>query len=175
MNEITQVFPKYLQDDVLSLLSKTNLKGIWENTETLSIIIQNENIHIPYRVYFDEPNENNLTIDESLLLNCLLTRHHNGFVRQKALERIILSDDLLVVPFVVQLLGEYVVEILEIIEKNLREKLVGSTALFILENEDYFKLTRCRVISYWNCYYRSKFPLPYDYVGFKILKRLEKK
>jgi hypothetical protein len=154
---------------------KKNLKGILENTNTISIIIQNETIHIPYRVYFDEPDKNNLTTNESLLLNCLLTRHHDGFVRQKALERIISIDNLLVVPFVVQLLGEYVVEILEIIEKNLCEKLVENTALFILENEDYFKLTRCRVISYWDCYYRSKFPLLKCYVGFKILKKLESK
>ncbi len=54
------------------------------------------------------------------LVDCLLTRHHNGYDRQSHLERIINSPNIWIPPFVVQLVGEYVIEILQIIDNNLR-------------------------------------------------------
>jgi len=107
-----------------------------------------------------------LTLQEQLLA-CLLTRHHDGLIREKHLTRIIAVNATWVPPFVVQLLGEYVIEIIRIIENNLGvldKSLYGG---FLRLNPDFWALTRSRVVSYWDCYYRSH--RKETYPGFRVL------
>jgi len=59
-----------------------------------------------------------------------------------------------VVPFVVQLLGEYVAEIAEVIEAHLGGLSRHLYAEFFRENPSFVALTQTRAMSYWNCYYR---------------------
>ena len=44
---------------------------------------------------------------------------------------------------------------------------------FIGENEKFFNRTKNQMISYWNCYYRSRFPNKESYIGFNIFNNLE--
>jgi hypothetical protein len=48
----------------------------------------------------------------ALVVRCIYTRHHDGFVRRRHLERLLEAEVEWTGPFVFQLLGEYVVEIL---------------------------------------------------------------
>lgn len=42
---------------------------------------------------------------------------------------------------------------------------------FVRANPDFIRLTRARVISYWNCYFRH---IPrQDYVGLRLMDRIE--
>ena len=74
--------------------------------------------------------------------------------------------------------GEYVVEIVADIVQGLPELAVpgtGSAARygrFLVENEEFLDLTRQRVASYWNCYYRSHYFIRADYPGFRLLSSL---
>lgn len=83
------------------------------------VSLDKEVLRIPYRFYFNEPNpekEKLLTDLQRTILNCIYLRHPNGFTRQRRLERLVDNVEYFVVPFVFQLLGEYVIEILLIPE-----------------------------------------------------------
>ena len=167
--EIVTSFPRFLENDVASLLKKTSLETDTHISQTFRVIVKDERLKIPYRIYFNQPDGENLNKREALTLNCLFTRHHNGFVRQSNLNRILLPDEYRITPFILQLSGEYVIEILQTIEQRLSEKLLDNILQFSAENPGFFETTKSRIISYWNCYYRFRFPNKKDYVGFKIL------
>lgn len=76
--------------------------------------------------------------------------------------------------FIFQLLGEYVAEILKIIEPHLNENNQNKWSNFILENCQYFQTTQSRIVSYWNEYYRSSYPDFKNYIGHQILTKFKK-
>jgi hypothetical protein len=81
-----------------------------------------------------------LTKIQKQLLHCLLSRHNDGHVRQEHLERIVALNQEWVPPFVVQLLGEYVVEIVQTIEGNLGNLDKRVYADFLRENPKFLAL-----------------------------------
>ncbi len=90
----------------------------------MNLIFKNETLRIPYRLYFDEPNpelENTLTDKQKDILNCIYLRHHNGYLREKRLNLLSNKSEKWTVPFIMQLLGEYVYELLPIIDKKVNE------------------------------------------------------
>ncbi|MFP6818633.1 MAG: hypothetical protein VCA15_05095, partial [Acinetobacter sp.] len=98
----------------------------------------------------------------------------NGFVRQRALERLLKTDlTSFMIPFIFQLLGEYVQEILEAIEPILDANNQGLFAAFMLQNPKYDQTTQSRIVSYWNEYYRIKYLNFNDFIGYKILNKLK--
>lgn len=109
------------------------------------------------------------------LVDCLLTRHHDGFVRQKHLERIIRSQNVWIPPFVLRLLGEYVIEIFEVIDRNLGNLNLSPYEQFLKANPEFMALTEQRVISYWNAGYgfpgsgKRAFTRG-DYIGFRLIR-----
>lgn len=170
---LQKAFPDSLKNDVKSVLSSVNLNNEIENYQTFSVNLRCENLQIPRRIYFGKPTEILLNSTKSLILNCLFTRHEDGFLREKCLKKIIKSDEYWIAPFVFQLLGEYVVQILNVVEENLSPSLIKNLSNFVAENPEFYNLTKSRVISYWNVYYRNTFPKIEDYVGYKILSKIE--
>lgn len=80
-----------------------------------------ESVTIPSRIYHDEPNADvvrSLSGIQQVILRCRYSRHCDGSVRRRHLEQIVRLDEAWVVPFVVQLAGEYVVETLEAIHRG---------------------------------------------------------
>lgn len=67
-------------------------------------------------------------------------------------------------PFVVALLGEYIVEIVDSVRTGLAELDTPGTwqwrqyGRFAADNPGFMSLTRERAVSYWNCYYRWRYP-----------------
>ena len=102
------------------------------------------------------------------MVDCLLTRHSSGFVRQRHLDRIVGLSHAWIPPFVVQLTGEYVIEILNVIHQNLEVLDRAVYKEFLCNNESFLDLTGQRIASYWDCYYRNE--RRKEYVGFKILE-----
>lgn len=72
----------------------------------------------------------------------------------------------------IQLLGEYVPEIINDIDGTPCVRQAGSYELFIAENPQFHTLTRHRAISYWNAYFRSAYPRICDYPGYSLLTSL---
>ena len=143
------------------------------------VTVDNEQIKIPYRLYFNEPSndkEKSLTDLQQTILNCIYLRHHNGFIRQRRLEKLIDKTEYFVVPFVFQLLGEYVLEILVVLDRHINKQTIDDYIKFIEENKKYCQQTESRMISYWNEYYRRpKFINLNDYIGKQIVDRLKKR
>jgi hypothetical protein len=76
-----------------------------------------------------------------------------------------------IVPFVIQLLGEYVVEIGESILKRLDELQAEPYLRFAAANESFMRLTRDHIVSYWARYNRAKYRLP-AYPPVRVLMEL---
>ena len=70
----------------------------------------------------------------------------------------------------IQLAGEYVIEILRLIEEALPDIELSIYERFLRANPVFLTLTEQRIISYWDCYYRSV--RQEEYPGFRILKFL---
>jgi hypothetical protein len=141
------------------------------------VSLGNEILRIPYRLYFNEPSldkEKLLTDLQKTILNCIYLRHHNGFIRQRRLEKLTDKTDYFVVPFVFQLLGEYVMEILEVLNRHVNTETIDNYIKFINGNKKYWQQTESRMISYWNEYYRPNFPKLKDYIGKQLVDRLKK-
>jgi len=147
------------------------------HSSTITVQLNGKLLTIPYRLYFDEPNkekEDKLTEKQKVILNCIYLRHHNGFLRQERLERLADSKEYWVIPFTFQLLGEYVFEILEVLEKHINERNIENYIRYKLENPRYFQQTESRMISYWNEYYRRPlFPKLKDYIGKKLIDKIK--
>ena len=183
-------FPTELKSDVESVirilpLEKNDVKlcdgqvnkveNLIHSTE-LRIKVNGEQLIIPCRLYFDEPDidsENNLTERQKVILNCIYLRHHNGYLRERRLKKLIDKNEKWTIPFTIQLLGEYVFEILEVLNIQINDKTIGNYQSFIEDNPKYWQQTESRMISYWNEYYRRKFPKLKEYLGTAIVKRIK--
>lgn len=109
------------------------------------------------------------------------SRHHDGYVRERCIRQVLKVNEKFVLPFIIQLLGEYVIEIIECIY-NERESIdKSSLTRFIKENPVHFHRIHQRVYSYWDCFYRAACPkyrrnikpagcTVFDYPGIKLLK-----
>ena len=189
---LIKAFPKELHSDlkiVLKIIPFGNNKvklcdGTVHQVDNLihdnelNLRLGNKTLKIPYRVYFDEPNpelEKNLTDKQKDILNCIYLRHHNGYLREKRLNLLSNNSGKWTIPFVIQLIGEYVYELLPIIDKKINENTLDFYAKFREENPKYYQQTESRMISYWNEYYRHKFPKLKEYLGFRIIERIKKR
>lgn len=75
-----------------------------------------------------------------------------------------------VAPFVFALIGEYVLQIIELIEHAAKEPAQRERlASFARGAPAFCALTSRRVVSYWDCYYRRQFPRFAEYPPFRLL------
>jgi hypothetical protein len=135
-----------------------------------------EQLVIPQRVYYPTALLDTLAgrpQQQQALIGCIFTRHCDGYVRERALRSVIGTEYPWVAPFVVQLAGEYVVEILEVIVANLDQLPRGAYAAFLAANPAFYATTKRRIVSYWDCYYRWKTPRFKEYAGAKIIAHLD--
>lgn len=146
---------------------------------SFSAVVSGHHVEIAYRIYSSVPDvgaRSKLTTRQLRILECMLTRHHDGFVRQDAVLRAISSDEPWVAPFVVYLIGEYVVEIVASIASKLTasDPRLGMYRDFARENKDLVVLVRERAMSYWDCYYRAVWGSFDDYPARSMLDRLDR-
>jgi hypothetical protein len=138
------------------------------------VLLDGEALHIPSRVYFAEPRAEGiegLSGPARTVMECLYTRHHDGHVREKYLRAVISSSLPWVPPFVIQFLGEYVIEILWVIRRNLEYLSAEPYRRFVEENPAFIELTKQRVASYWGFYFRRC--QPREHVAYQILEVLD--
>jgi len=172
-------FPKELNKDlqeVLKILPKETYNnvsiGVSENVIEYSS--NNGIIKIPYRIYFmktDIAKINDLTDIQKVILYCIYTRSCDGYIREKYLNELLIIDfDYWVIPFIVKLCDEYVIEILEVIYDKLKDRNNNDIKSFCLENKSIINKSYSRMISYWNEFYRNKEHDFHKYVGRKLFR-----
>ena len=147
--KLIRAFPKALLDDVLVISKYLESKKIKiHESSQCEVLIHHEHIVVPSRIYITQLQcieFHNFSLTQRQILWCILTRHHNGFVRQRALERLIKTDlTSFMIPFIFQLLGEYVQEILEAIEPILDANNQELFAAFMLQNPKYDQIC-CKI------------------------------
>lgn len=167
-SDLVKAFPESVREDAVLLTSALPKPRL--TADTFSVFVGNELLQIPSRVYHEVGRIDSalLTGVQSELLDCLLTRHHDGHVREAHLRKILGRKHEWIPPFVVQLVGEYVIEILSAIRDGLHELDHDLYRAFLISNPAFFKLTKQRVASYRNCYYPCV--RVGDYVGFEIVR-----
>ena len=137
--------------------------------------LDGEPLHIPYRHYLPEPGHAaiaTLSPTQRVALACIYTRHYNGYVREAALRTIVRATDDWTPPFIVQLVGEYVIEIVEIILANVERLDTPAFRRFVVQNPTFLAKTRRRAISYWSCYHRRTSATKEGYAGIRVLDAL---
>ncbi|MFF3518733.1 hypothetical protein [Streptomyces sp. NPDC002573] len=177
---LTMAFPAELAGDAEAVVSVMPVSRLLP-AAPFSVVVEGQQVLLPGRLYNDEPPPDavaSLSSRQRQLLHCLYSRHCDGVVRQRHLEKVVGSTDPWVVPFVVQLVGEYVLEILIVICDELRDLAAPGTCghlaygQFIVDNPAYFARTQRRVVSYWSCYYRGTYASFRGYPGRTLLDLL---
>lgn len=177
---LASAFPRELAGDLQAVLAVVPVHRLLP-AASFSVVVQGQQVTIPGRIYNDEPSADTvatLSTRQRQLLHCLYSRHCDGRVRQRHLEKVISSTEPWVVPFVLQSVGEYVLEILVIIREGLRDLATPGThgqlayGRFILDNPAFFDRSQRRVVSYWNCYYRAAYTDFRSYPGCTLLDLL---
>jgi hypothetical protein len=194
-------FPRFLRSDVRAAVAVLPGRGVNLDGSTFTVgtidshrhpgglVIGGENLEVPYRFYGEalrpadvEPYLSSpyLTPRQRTVPGCMFTRHHNGYVRQRWIREVVSVAEPWVVPFVVALLGEYLVEILVDLHRGLHaldhpESATAEVYRAVLtENPAFLELTRQRVESYWHCYYEGMYLKPADYPGHQVLTRFQR-
>jgi hypothetical protein len=178
---LAQAFPGYLAVDAAAAVRVVPHARHAGARQVGPVLVGDVELSIPYRIYNDEPADEflaELTATQRLVVHVFYSRHHDGRVRERHLDQVIGSSEPWIVPYVVQLLGEYVLEIVESVARGLRELSVPGSkqraayGLFAAQNRPFIDLTAARVASYWNAYYRSRYAKLGDYPGQAVLDEI---
>ncbi|ALX04411.1 hypothetical protein AERYTH_06760 [Aeromicrobium erythreum] len=182
-----RAFPARLADDVAVVVAALSAASHGTSAHTIDsprrprgIVVDGEVVEIPARQYhggMDAPDRARLTSTQLGVAACIHSRHHDGRERQAWLPSLLTFDEPCASPFIVQLLGEYVVEIVTEIESTLRS---GSTAAstierlvaFMEENAPFVARTRDRARSYWWKYHTYAYATFADYPAARALDLL---
>jgi hypothetical protein len=127
-----------------------------QRTERFLLQVEAQRVLIPARLHFMSDRLPLTESDEAWpFARALQTRSNDGFERQRAAADLLADLRPWGAPFIVALIGEYVVEILDDIAAALTPELARTLGTFIVCNEAYWNTTKHRVASYWNVYYRA--------------------
>lgn len=174
-SKLKNAFPNEYSEEVGFILNKLPLKVFKTQISNGFLVSINHNeIYIPERIYFREISEelyDEFTPVQKTIIDCIYTRHENGFIREKYLYNLLKRGHYYywITPFIVKLSGEYVIEILNLLKKYTAQLNDTFIKMFIEENNGFYNLIEQRIISYWNCYYREEFSAREKYVGFQLL------
>jgi len=163
-------FPASVREEIKAIEGSIDLSAKYQSYQPFEISVEMNALVIPMRIYTNESQLDELrglSEIQKEIIYCYFSRHCDGFVRARCLKGIIQSNNLFVIPYIVQLLGEYVIEIIEFIYEN-REQINSSNLIaYINENPRHYEVTRQRVYSYWDCFYRGEYPKYKPRVKFK--------
>lgn len=137
-----------------------------------------ETLAIPQRLYF-EPSllwtADRRDARQCAIAWCLGTRHHDGRLREECVRRLLAAPQVWMVPFIVHLVGEYVHEIIELIDAELAApdpRLRAAFAGFVRDNPRYIDTIEQRTISYRPAGYDKQSGKIADYPGARAVARL---
>lgn len=150
-------------------------------TEWFTVEVEGETVSIPARLHFASDRPLLTETDGAWqYVRALQTRSNDGFQRQAAARDLLSGLKPWAAPFVVALIGEYIVEILDDIYAEMTPHVEKTLGTFLIRNEEYWATIKRRVTSYWNAYYRSDWGNDCrrayrreEYVGFAVTERLD--
>jgi hypothetical protein len=177
LSKLKRAFPKEYTADVetvcnaLTVISKAYGGVLYSDETTVWRLPSGEKIEIPYRIYVSDELHfpSKLTKRQQFIYHCIFSRSYDGYVRQRHTEALLDSDTpKWAMPYIIKICDEYVCEILEVVYQKLKKRNSEPYKELCRLNFEYFKLGHCRMISYWNEYYRWDCYRYSDYVGKKL-------
>ena len=171
----SSAFPSDLLPEVKLVVAQLSAGQLHPASDPFVAYINGEKISIPRRVYYQETlllRYAALPGRPGLIASCLGTRHYNGFLREKCLAQLLLANEPWVAPYVVQLIGEYVLPIVESIERSIPQLSAQTYCAYIAENRLHYKVTQSRAASYWDAYHRATYPRWKNYPGYRAFVAL---
>ncbi len=179
---LAEAFPvEYKSEAMLAGNAAARLLAPRQWTERFPVQVEAQCVLIPARLHFMFDRLPLTENDEAWpFARALQTRSNDGFERQRAAADLLTDLRPWGAPFIVALIGEYVVEILDDVAAALTPELARTLGAFIVCNEPYWNTTKQRVASYWNVYYRARWLSDYgraerrdEFVGFRLIRQLE--
>lgn len=146
------------------------------------VTLNGETVWIPSRIYNPEPADlvlEGLTPQRRLFVHCVLSRHSDGFVRQRHASAVVRSGVPFTIPFVAELAADYVVQVLDAVRTGMPD--IGtypspqflSYGRFFYENPALLELVRQRTNSFWNEHHRRALARE-KYPGFALLDAFDR-
>ena len=169
-------FPSNLIEDlhiVLKCLPNETFNHVVITTsdDFISYILNDNIVEIPYRMYLIDITDAEyckLNQLQKQILCCIYTRSCDGHIREKYLRKLLdIPFEQWVIPFIVKLCDEYV---LEIIYCKLKERDDTDIQSFCWRNKSLINKSYSRMISYWNEYYRVHYSDFRKYVGKNLFR-----
>ncbi|APH71012.1 hypothetical protein [Aquibium oceanicum] len=141
-------------------------------TTSQEFVVDGSRVHVPYRLHFTDGVATRIDY-VGPVAHCLLTRSTDGYLRQRANRAILALNDPWAIPFVVMLLGEYVLEIADDIHSEVTRLDRSAYSKFVLQNREAMRILKARATSYWNCYHRWSYPDRRTYPALAALTNFE--
>lgn len=139
--------------------------------------VQGEVFQFPYRTYYAPD-----TL-QSVVGSCagtartfalgMCTRHWEGRIREWAVKEMDPTSQAWAPAFAIQLLGEYVLEIAQVVEAKISSAGTGLYLSFAAQNLAFLEVTERRAVSYWNCYYRPMFKEISEFPNYRAVIALK--
>lgn len=170
-------FPLYLKETVQKLTEELPFKTYnnishYQTEERITYSLNGQSISFPYRIYIHEMEYevfSKMSDKEKMIISCIYSRSHNGFIREKHIRNLLSMDyPEWVIPYIFKVCDEYVVEILEVVYESLKDRNTESIKEFCTNNQIAFCKSYNRIISYWNEFYRCDCYLYKNYIGRKL-------
>lgn len=168
-------FPSTHRTQVANLILTSSVRPLHSAQVGYKVYVDHKKILIPKRIYWDmktySPPSDLNEVDRTIL-NCLLSRHHSGFIREKAVIHLLRSTHYWAAPYLISAVADYVLEILEVILAQFDTINHQHLIQCLTENPVYWKKTCDRIQSYWDCYYRDEFIHLETYPGHLIMDKI---
>ena len=165
---------------VLSVISKKTVNNVscgisdgYNSDNEVYYLSDGSMVRFPYRIYFEDDEYAYSILDdiEKAIYDCIYTRHCDGHIREKHLERLLsIKMQEWFMPYLLRLSSEYVVEIVELIYKEIKGRDNQRIQIFCHNNPLLLKRAYTRMTSYWECYYKNQYPEFKSYVGRKLFR-----
>ena len=176
-------FPKELNPAYLHAVSAISTRTVnnvpcgvldeYKSDQEIYYLTDGIKIRFPYRICFvdDDSAYHDLCDLEKRIYDCIFTRHCDGRIREKHLKRLLSAGiHEWLMPYILRLSSEYVVEIIEIIYEAIKGSENRMVQDFCCSNPVLLKRAYTRMKSYWECYYKYQYPMFEDYVGEKLFE-----
>ena len=155
VDRVVAAYPPELGEDVRQALRVVPVGRLDLHVDSLRVRVSDDlAIEMPSRVYFEVPGHGplaSLPDTQRAILYALFTRHHDGYVRERFLREILGRGERWLVPFLVDRLGEYVVEITMLLQRYANHLDQEAVRAFLTLNPKYRNALCQRVFSYWQC------------------------
>lgn len=174
----SNAFPSALRAAVRQLVDAVAQGELHPPRHMFTVNVHGEALRIPVRIYYDSDRlraslRTAQGIDQRILA-CLGTRHHDGFLRQECLRYLLAAEEDWVLPYILQLAGEYVIQIVDDVARGIVLRDAAPLAAFVRDNPRYLATLGRRVRSYWHYYYEQACPDLNDYPGTRVLNYLQR-